>query len=125
MTTRKVLLPCLVSSGLLAFVGCQTPEKTPNQKMADQLTAAQQPPSVWQRMTGQTAAASSPIVNQKDEFATPLSKPGTPLKLETECEFAETTYASALDPSIVGPDRDRRLDAARQQFQHVLNRDPK
>ncbi|MFO0937317.1 MAG: tetratricopeptide repeat protein [Gemmataceae bacterium] len=124
MIARK-WIPCLVSSGCLAFVGCQTTEKTPNQKMAEQLAAAQQPPSMWQRMTGQAPAVTTPIANPKDEFAKPLSKPGTPLKLETECEFAETTFASAIDPSMVGPDRDRRLDSARQQFQHVLNRDPK
>ena len=52
MTGRR-LLTCLLSSGTFAFVGCQTVEKTPNQRMADQLAAAQNPPSTWERMTGQ------------------------------------------------------------------------
>ena len=122
MTGRR-LLTCLLSSGTFAFVGCQTMEKTPNQRMADQLAAAQNPPSTWERMTGQRSA--TPPSNPNDFASKPLSKPGTPLKPETECEFAETAFAAALDPSVTGTDRDRRLDAARQQFHRVLNRDPK
>ena len=115
----------LLSSGALAFVGCQTAEKTPNQKMAEQLAAAQQPPSMWERMTGQRSTPVSPIPNSSDVVSKPISKPGTPLKPETECEFAETAFAAAIDPNVVGSERDRRLDAARQQYQKVLTRDPK
>lgn len=122
---RIRLLACLVSCSAVTTFGCQTTEKTPNQKMAEQLADAQRPPSTWERMTGQRSAASSPISNSNDQAMAPLSKPGTPLKPETECEFAETAFAAAIDPSVTGSERDRRLDAARQQYHRVLTRDPK
>lgn len=122
---RYRLLACLISSGLLSTVGCQSTDKTPNQKMAEQIAEAQRPPSTWEKMTGQRTAAASPIPVSNDVAVKPLSKPGTPLKPETECEFAETAFAAAIDPAVTGTDRDKRLDAARQQFHHVLTRDPK
>jgi Tfp pilus assembly protein PilF len=78
---------------------------------------------MWERMTGQRSNPQP--VNPNDVATAPKSKPGTPLKPETECEFAETSLAAAVDPNVVGPERDRRLDSARQQFHHVLKRDPK
>jgi Tfp pilus assembly protein PilF len=123
MAVRRLFVG-LVSGSLVVAAGCSTPEKTPNQKFAAQLADAQNPPNMWERMTGQRSNA-SPISNASNNTEAPRSKPGTPLKPETECEFAETAYAAAIDPAIVGTERDRRLDAARQQFSKVLTRDPK
>jgi tetratricopeptide (TPR) repeat protein len=109
--------------GLAAFAGCNSITKTPNQKMADQLAAAQQPPGLWERMTGQRSTANSPIP-PTEVTAKPLSKPGTPVKIETEVEFAETALAAATDPATTGTERDRRLDQSRLQFTRILDRDP-
>lgn len=123
MAVRRLFV-ALVSGSLVAAAGCSTPEKTPNQKFAEQLANAQNPPNMWQRMTGQRSNA-SPISNAGNVAEAPRSKPGQQLKPETECEFAETAFAAAIDPAVVGSERDRRLDAARQQFHKVLTRDPK
>lgn len=122
--TGRMLTLALFAAGLASTAGCRTAEKTPNQKFAEQLADAQKPPSMWERMTGQRSNAIPPV-NANDVATKPATKPGTPLKPETECEFAETAFAAATDPSVVGPERDRRLDTARHQFQHVLQRDPK
>lgn len=123
MAVRRLFV-ALVSGSLVGAAGCSTTEKTPNQKFAEQLADAQHPPNMWERMTGQRSNA-SPISNAGNVAEAPRSKPGTPLKPETECEFAETAFAAAIDPAVVGGERDRRLDAARQQFHKVLTRDPK
>jgi Tfp pilus assembly protein PilF len=118
------------SLGVLALaglVGCQSTEKTSKDLLAEKMAAGQKTPGLWQRMTGQgTAPAIPQSTSAAADFARqPASKPGTPVKVETEVEFAETSLAGAVDPNTLGSERDRRLDQARQQFNHILQRDPK
>jgi Tfp pilus assembly protein PilF len=109
-------------------IGCQSTEKTTQQKFSDRFAETHPKPSMWDRMTGRDnpTTTTTAIRNPQSDFsAMKPSKPGTPIKVETEVELADTMFASAIDPTATGTDRDRRLDQARLQFTHVLERDPR
>lgn len=105
----------LASLAALAAAGCRTtPAETPAAPL----------PGV-----GAAARAFDPSrppagVPHAAAVVRPASKPGQPLKPETQAILAEVDYRAALDqPTTV--ERDRLLDSARQKFALALQGDPK
>ena len=52
------------------------------------------------------------------------SKPGEPIKTETEVAFADTELEAAFQPDRPATERDQLIDSARQRYQRALDREP-